>query len=379
MAEIDRLKALKSTNLLDTVTEERFDRIVRLASGALNTEIALISLVDQDRQWFKAKSGLEALETPREQAFCDHTIKQQDVMIVLDATLDSRFDSNPLVTGDPNIAFYAGAPLITKEGYALGSLCVIDSKPRASFSKRDQQMLKDLAATVMTEVELASQSQINTDLSLVNSDLSLINEELQHRMGNMYAHISALINMLARTDIDKKQFIQCIREKISSLSEMQSLLAKRNYTSVPISELATAILNPFQVNNLSGKIDIQSYDDFDVSARGAFILTLMINELGTNAIKHGALGQEDGHVELSWTNGEEVVFSWKEHGYATQVKPQNSDGFGSQILKRIVPMDLQGIATYDLQPEGLNYTVSARSSRVKFSKSDNEIDSLNLG
>lgn len=372
MSEIDRLKALKSTNLLDTEPEERFDRIVRMAAGAMHTEIALISLVDQDRQWFKAKNGLEAEQTPRDQAFCHHTIKQNDVLVILDAKSDTRFDANPLVTGEPNIAFYAGAPLITKDGYALGSLCVIDSKPRTSFSKIEQQMLKDLAATVMTEVELSNQNQINLDLTLIN-------EELQHRMGNMYAHISALINMLARTDIDKKQFIQCIREKISSLSAMQSLLAKRNYNSVPITELAATILNPFQVDNTSGKIHIQTHDDFDVSARGAFILTLMINELGTNAIKHGALGQDSGRVELSWTTGDEVVFSWKEHGYTAQSRNEMVDGFGTQILKRIVPMDLQGVATYDLGPEGLNYTVSARPKRIKFSDADNEMRALNLG
>lgn len=372
MSEIDRLGALESAKLLDTAAEDRFDRIVRMAAGAMNTEIALISLVDKDRQWFKAKNGLEVSETPRNQAFCHHTIKQNDVMVVLDAKLDDRFVSNPLVTGDPNISFYAGAPLITREGFALGSLCVIDSKPRTSFSTIEQQMLKDLAATVMTEIELSNQNQIN-------SDLALINEELQHRMGNMYAHISALINMLARTDIDKKQFIQCIREKIYSLSEMQSLLARKNYHSVPITELASAILKPFQVDNNSGKISIQTHDDFDVSSRGAFILTLMINELGTNAIKHGVLGQANGHVELSWTHGEEVVFNWKEYGHVPKVNPEKDEGFGSQILKRIVPMDLQGVATFDLNPEGLNYKVTARPSRVKFLEDNNEMLSLNLG
>lgn len=372
MSEQDRLQAVENTQLLDSEPEERFERIVRLAAGAMNTKIALISLVDKDRQWFKARKGLDVTQTPRDQAFCQHAIKKTDeVMVVLNANLDDRFASNPLVTGDPNISFYAGAPLVTKDGHALGTLCVIDSEPRTSFSKSDQQMLKDLAATVMTEVELDNQNQIN-------SDLSLINEELQHRMGNMYAHISAIVSMLARTDIDRNQFIKRIREKISSLSKMQALLAKKNYHSVPITELASMILSPFQADNVTSQINIQTHDDFDVSARGAFILTLMINELGTNAIKHGALGQDNGRIELSWTNGDEVVFNWKETGRSTQFQAQKNDGFGSQILKRIVPMDLQGVADYDMKPEGLDYTVTAKADRVKFSTSQIEMDSLNL-
>ncbi len=373
MSENNRLEALVSSNILDTASEERFDRIVRLAAGAMKTEIALISLIDQDRQWFKARQGLDVAETPRDQAFCHYAIQQpEDVMVVLNATHDDRFSSNPLVKGDPNIAFYAGAPLITKDGFALGTLCVIDSEPRTDFSKSDQQMLKDLAATVMTEVELSNQNQIN-------SDLSIINEELQHRMGNMYAHISAIVSMLARTDIDRNQFIKRIREKISSLSKMQTLLAKRNYHSVPITELASVILSPFHADNKANKIEIQSHDDFDVSARGAFILTLMINELGTNAIKHGALGQDNGRIKLSWTNGEEVVFNWEETGYLTQSNSEKRDGFGSQILKRIVPMDLKGVATYDIKPEGLNYRVTAKADRIKFSESQKEMHSLNIG
>lgn len=371
MSEFDRLKALESSKLLDSDAEERFDRIVRLAAGAMNTEIALISLIDEDRQWFKAKTGLEATETPRDQAFCHHAIQKDDeVMVVLNADLDKRFEDNPLVTGEPNIAFYAGAPLVTKEGYALGTLCIIDSKPRTEFSESEQQMLKDLASTVMTEVELVNQNQIN-------SDLSVINEELQHRMGNTYAHISALVNMLARTDIDKTQFIQRVKEKISSLSKMQKLLAQRNYQSVPLSELARAILGSFQADNKTSQITVQAHDDFDVSARGAFILTLMINELGTNAIKHGALGKETGRVEFSWTLGDEIVLDWRETGLSGAKDSENPNGFGSQILKRIVPMDLKGAANYQIKPDGLHYSVSAVAERLKFSPSQNEMQPLN--
>ncbi len=373
MSEINRLNALENTRLLDSNEEERFDRIVRLASGAMKSEVALISLIDKDRQWFKARQGLDVKETPRNQAFCHHAIQTPDeVTVVLNANIDDRFAANPLVTGDPNIAFYAGAPLVTKDGYALGTLCIIDSTPREEFSESDQQMLKDLASTVMTEVELVSQNQIN-------SDLTLINEELQHRMGNMYAHISSIVNMLARTNIDRNQFILRVREKISSLSKMQSLLARRNYHSVPFSELASVILSSFEADRQTSQIDIQAHDDFDVSARGAFILTLMINELGTNAIKYGALTNVNGRINLSWTDGDEIILDWKETGLDGLFNDENRTGFGSQILKKIVPMDLQGVATYDVQPDGVHYRVSAQAARLKFSNEHMEMQPLNAG
>ena len=151
--ELGRLHALRATRLLDTAASESFDRITRLASQFFEVPIALISLVDKDRQWFKARVGLDVRETAREYAFCDHTIRQKDVMVVEDATKDARFESNPLVTGQPGIRFYAGAPLLLPSGHALGSLCVIDRVPR-QFSPGQRQQLKDLAALAMTQIDL---------------------------------------------------------------------------------------------------------------------------------------------------------------------------------------------------------------------------------
>lgn len=151
--EIGRLHALRATGLLDTAASESFDRITRLASQFFEVPIALISLVDEDRQWFKARVGLDVCETSREHAFCDHTIRQREVMVVEDASKDARFASNPLVTGPPGIRFYAGAPLLLPSGHALGSLCVIDRVPR-QFSPEQRQQLQDLAALAMAQIDL---------------------------------------------------------------------------------------------------------------------------------------------------------------------------------------------------------------------------------
>lgn len=360
--ETIRLEALKATNLLDTPAELRFDRITRMAQNALGTKIALVSLIDTDRQWFKSKVGLDDAETPRDIAFCDHAIRTpDDVTVVLDAAKDSRFAENPLVTGDPDISFYAGAPLVTDDGQAVGTLCVIDSEPRTEFSDADRQLLSDLAETVMSEINHARVQQDN-------ADLSLINEELQHRMGNMYAHVSGLVSMLSRSDTSREQLVRRLRSKITVLAHTQSLLAKNNYSRVSLRTLAETSLEPFglQKGESAGRILIQADEDADVTARAAFTLTLMLNELATNAMKHGALATDTGEVRFSWTITPTPKLSWVET-LPESVLAESSDagkGFGMQILSRIVPLDFEGEAEFQLRPNGLSYQVTASRNRL---------------
>lgn len=128
--EHERLAALYRLLLLDTPPEKRFDMIVDFAASEFDVPICLITLLDHDRQWFKARVGLDACSTPRDVSFCGHAILQSDVMVVADALDDPRFIDNPLVTSDPHIRFYAGAPLELEPGVAVGTLCIIDTKPR---------------------------------------------------------------------------------------------------------------------------------------------------------------------------------------------------------------------------------------------------------
>lgn len=149
----ERLSVLARYKILDTEAEEVFDRITLLAKSIFDTKIALVSLVDRNRQWFKSCAGLDATETPRDQAFCGYAILQPDVFVVEDATKDSRFADNPLVLSDPKIRFYAGAPLVTHDGHALGTLCILDTKPR-HMQNADIQVLKELSNITMNEIEL---------------------------------------------------------------------------------------------------------------------------------------------------------------------------------------------------------------------------------
>ena len=147
-----RQEVLKKYAILDTPPEETFDRITRLAANLLSVPIALISLVDEKRQWFKSRVGLDATETPREHAFCAHAILQREPLIINDALSDARFWDNPLVTGELAIRFYAGAPLITAHGVTLGTVCCIDRQPR-EISDHQMLLLQDLAAITVELLE----------------------------------------------------------------------------------------------------------------------------------------------------------------------------------------------------------------------------------
>lgn len=152
-SESARLAELRRLMVMDTAPEQAYDDITRLAASVCGTPIALISLVDDKRQWFKSRLGLQASETPREMAFCAHAIDHPGKpMVVTDATQDDRFVDNPLVIGDPNIRFYAGAPLVTSSGHALGTLCVIDSQPR-EITPDALEYLRFLAQEVIKMIE----------------------------------------------------------------------------------------------------------------------------------------------------------------------------------------------------------------------------------
>jgi two-component system cell cycle sensor histidine kinase/response regulator CckA len=156
--EPGRLKALQQYDLLDTLPEQSFDDLTTLAAQICGVPVSLISLVDEKRQWFKSKVGLSVNETPRDVSFCGHAILQRDVFMVPDAARDDRFATNPLVTGDPKIRFYASAPLVTAEGHALGTLCVLDRTPR-QLNTAQQEALQILSRQVMAQLELRRQAR----------------------------------------------------------------------------------------------------------------------------------------------------------------------------------------------------------------------------
>jgi diguanylate cyclase (GGDEF)-like protein len=185
--EETRLKTLRSLNILDTSPEERFDRLTRMAKRMFGVPIALVSLVDENRQWFKSCIGLPVSETPRDISFCGHAILGDEIFIIPDATKDERFADNPLVLNEPHIRFYAGCPLRHLDGSKLGTLCIIDQKPR-DLDKDELEALKDLASTAERELAAVQLATLD-ELTNINNRRGFI----------MLAQHS--LNLCARQDI----------------------------------------------------------------------------------------------------------------------------------------------------------------------------------
>jgi len=232
--EKERLELLDSYKILDTLPEEDYDAIAKIASSICNTPIALITLVDKDRQWFKANYGVESRETPRDLAFCAHSIlKPNELFIVNDATKDERFFDNPLTTEKPNVIFYAGAPLNTSAGHSLGTLCVIDNKPN-TLNDSQKESLKLLANQIVSLLELRKK---NEELKAVNNKVTQLNEQLNnfafrltHDLKSPISGVNFLLNVL-KEDHGK------LFENTGAENYIQLITSRMGYMSTLIDEI----------------------------------------------------------------------------------------------------------------------------------------------
>lgn len=194
--EQNRLDALLRYDILDTEPEQVFDDLVKLASYITGSPIAMISLLDEERQWFKARIGIEEEQTHRSDSFCTHAIQQHDVFIVPDAQQDERFKHLPFVTGNTKIRFYAGAPLYTPDGHTLGTICVMDPEPH-SLRQDQVDALRILGNEVITHLEMR---QRNKQLGQLVEERNQLNEELESSLQQMYSAMEAMMDGVLLTD-----------------------------------------------------------------------------------------------------------------------------------------------------------------------------------
>ncbi|MGB7393095.1 MAG: GAF domain-containing protein, partial [Pricia sp.] len=209
--ERERLESLETYSVMDSLPEADYDNLTRLAAHICGTPISLITLLDDKRQWFKSNHGLKVRETPKEHAFCAHAVNEKEGLFVIeDARKDERFHDNPLVTSDPNVIFYAGVPLMTREGLPLGTLCVIDHEPKI-LDKAQVDALNVLSEQIMRLLELRKSK---LELVRVNQELESRNAELESFVDNVAHDLkSPLGNIWTFTDVLQKGHSEMLDEK----------------------------------------------------------------------------------------------------------------------------------------------------------------------
>ncbi|MEX1665551.1 GAF domain-containing sensor histidine kinase [Zhongshania arctica] len=313
--ETQRIEELLRYEVLDTEDEQALDELTELASSICGTSISLISLIDKDRQWFKSRVGLDAPETPRDIAFCSHAILQDQVFEVANALKDERFVDNPLVTAGPDIRFYAGAPLVTKNGLPIGTLCVIDTEPKM-LDENQKLALNILAKQVVSQLELRLH---NRRLERMQKDQQEIFAVMAHDLRSPFTGILGLSNILReKADTLKPERLAQMADGIlaSSLKFYQLLdeilqwsrnqlgAVHVDLTSTPLAPLVIESMDFMKESFALKKINI-TYDRNDNTAAMADVnLTkTIIRNLLANAVKYTP---ENGsiYIETNTVDGE---------------------------------------------------------------------------
>jgi signal transduction histidine kinase len=297
--EARRLRILEEYDILDTENESDFDEITKLASEICESPISLISLVDSNRQWFKSSHGLPVAETPRTMSFCAHAIHDDAIFVVEDARKDIRFHDSPLVTSNPNIVFYAGIPLIDKEGFALGTLCVIDSKTK-TLNQFQEKALKTLSHQVLKLIEL---KKLNYKLNAKNNLLKESYNELE-RFSHVVSHDfkSPLNNILGLAELLKQEhcqvtnteanlYIDLIKESSEKLKEyIDATLRAYKDNTLANDEKEFFYLNSIlkeciQLLNPKNEFEINLPENIEIFNFKSFFEQIFLN-LISNAIKY---------------------------------------------------------------------------------------------
>jgi signal transduction histidine kinase len=319
--EENRLAALNSYNILDTANEKDFDDLTILASAICQTPMAFISLIDDKRQWFKSRKGISESETPIDISFCVHTIaSDNDIMIVEDANKDERFAENPLVIGDDKITFYAGVPLINEDGFALGSLCVVDQKQK-QLTDEQTVALKIIAKQVVDKLELRKKA---IELELVNKELIKSNLFIQ-KFATMAAHdirnpMSSILltaqsmklrmqklgdtkcEELVDININSTKRLMALLDDMLAYSKAPALLLTQRET-INLSELLMTVTGMISVPvNFNIQFPVEKY----LLTVSAVALQQIFINLLTNAIRYNDKAQ--GHVNIRFSEDDKHYY-----------------------------------------------------------------------
>lgn len=366
--EEERIKLLESYSILDTLPEIDYDNLTAIAAEICGTPISLVSFVDKDRQWFKSRHGLNATETPRDYSFCAHAINDpHNVFIIEDSRKDIRFFDNPVVTGSPNVVFYAGVPLINENGLPLGSLCVIDDKPK-KLSENQIRSLKALSDQIMKLLELRLQriefEKTIKKLEKKNQELEIFAHIAAHDLKSPLANVSGLVALFSENygsaiDAEGNEIINLIKTSADKLRQMidglleyskTDQMTTENRTEVNLKILKEEISNLFIFQNNCSITFISNIDSVNTNktALEQILINLIANAIKYNDKEIAAIEieilEEDNFYKISvGDNGpgilkedQEIIFQIFEVVLNVDRFGQKGNGIGLATVKKIV-------------------------------------------
>ncbi len=365
--EHDRLKTLHAYGILDTMQETEFDDITRIAAEVCHTPISLVSIIDAHRQWFKSRHGLITHETSRDFAFCAHAINNpNEILVINDTSKDERFHDNPLVTGEPHVAFYAGIPLVNPEGYALGTLCVWDIRPK-DLNESQLMTLQSLARQIVCQLELkrkikelnAKQAELKRAYEDLDKFASIASHDLKSPLNNIISLTHLLKDGYGGTLNDEgNEYIQYLNDASYQLSEMVTGILKYSRSSQLITDEKEDIGVYSILEEVSALLHVPenaaiTYDFSNMHIHTSHIALkqILMNLLG-NAIKYNDKPKIIVNIAVR-EDALKHTFEIKDNGYGiatadterifelfervdSKDKADNSQGIGLTIVKRLV-------------------------------------------
>ena len=341
----DRLQDLRELDVLDTAPEQEFDDVVCLASRICGMPISLISLVDEEQQWFKAKTGFEADRTPIESAICAHTILEEDYLEIPDTRTDPRTQDNPLVVGDDNVRFYAGAVLRSTKGHAVGTLCVLDNKPN-HLTDLQRETLRVLAKQVMAQLELRRALK----------EAELLRREVDHRVKNSLQSVAAMTRIQSRsaTSQETRDALDLTRRRLDTVALLhEHLYAPNAQGHVAMEHFIPRVAALMEQSAPDGIRITSTVTPLSLASPRAAAVGVILNEFAANSFKHAFPEQQSGEIAFSIAPKDEahVVLTCSDTGRGMPAEQVETGRLGLTIIDASA-QQLGGLAETTSGPTG---------------------------
>ncbi|WP_323763592.1 HWE histidine kinase domain-containing protein [Marinovum sp.] len=356
LVDPNRLAALARTRLMDSETEAVFDRTVRIATEAIGVPVGLLSLVDGQRQFFKAQIGLpeetaRARQTPLSHSFCQYVVSLDTPLTVTDAREHPLLRENMAIE-DLDVIAYAGVPVHAPDGQPLGSFCAIDSQPR-EWTARELRILTGLSELLEAEFRLRHEVQMRQMLA----------EELHHRVKNLFTITGGMITMTARMTETKDEMTTALQGRLAALSQAHDIIRPAitgeavSSGDAVVSTLLATLIEPHVVPG--GNHMTLDGPNLILGASCATQLALVVHELATNAAKYGALSVPEGRLSIVWReDAGQFRLSWRETGGPASEWPPQRQGFGSRLISMTVTGQLRGTLKSDWLADGPHHEIA---------------------